>query len=367
MSLTAQAQMESEILNGLSKSFKDSKSGSAFRPGDIHLNSYVPYGISPGIAQFDLALGRPGVPAGRVIEIYGFEGCGKSSLALTLAAGVQQMGGLVFWQDTESSWDNGLAISRGVNPESGIILTQVGSIEGIFRQQEAILKELSAKGWKRPVLIVTDSITSSLPEQELKGEMVGDMRVGGEAKTIRRGIRRVWYKLAKQRIPLVYINHAVATNITAAFGKKSGAAGGHGIKFASALRIEMKQVSQLLKGKGTEQTRQGIRVLISFEKWKLGVNAQPKFEIDLLDASGFDKGTSLMEAYKEIGVAIGVSKEDLKMAGPDYFRELYQHWWNEAGLKGLVKPWGGQDNVENTGEDEEDAGDTDSGESEDGA
>jgi recombination protein RecA len=339
MSQTPEQAQFSNLLNLASKTFEKTHSGAVYRPSDIRLASFVPYGIPSGIAQLDLALGRTGLPAGKVVEIHGFEGSGKTTLALTIVAQIQRMGGAALWIDTENSFDPILAAARGVNTGTNLLVSYAGTIEAIYRQIEQMLAHIKVTGWERPFLFVVDSTAGVPTEQESVAELTGDARVGGEAKAIRRGVKRVWGPLGRQRIAAVFINHTVAANLTAGYGKKSQSAGGHAVKFAAALRIELKVKGQIAEGKDEEKVREGQKTLVTVEKWKGGPNRTPIFEVPLLDDFGFDQAGSLAAAF---GALDSLPGKGWKQAceDPAFFQQEYKRFYTLACEKGVMIPWG---------------------------
>src|SRR5574337_2064324 len=143
--------------------------------GDLHsatslsLSSVVPFGIPTGIPQLDLALSRPGYPVGRIIEMFGYEASGKSTLALHAVAEIQRMGGSVLWMDTEQVWDANRASQIGVDVhDSKLRVTAPESIEDVFKFMTFFLDALEAAGNKTPCMIVVDSITGVQSDENAK-------------------------------------------------------------------------------------------------------------------------------------------------------------------------------------------------------
>ena len=129
-----------DVYKHLKKSTKEDPHSRIFKAGDIKISGNVPYGILSGIPRLDFSLGRPGLPVGRVIEYFGFEMSGKTTAALHALAQAQRCGGGGLYIDAEYSWDEDRAIDIGIDPYTNFILSQVDTIEGIFRVLDETIK-----------------------------------------------------------------------------------------------------------------------------------------------------------------------------------------------------------------------------------
>lgn len=298
--MSADEELFDQLYSEMAKSVKDNKSGIVAKPGDIKLASFVPYGIPSGIPQLDLSISRPGLPVGKIIEFYGFEASGKTTAAYAAMAQCQRMGGGCFFIDTESSFDPKRAAACGVNPDKNLLLGEAKTIEGVFTQIDGMLDKLQKVNWKKPFLIVVDSITAAETEHESTKDLDAEAKVGDEAKAIRRGVRRIWQRVAALKVPVIFINHAIAKIGGSGWGKKSQAAGGHSLKFAAALRCEFAHISNVNKGDAEDKERVGAKIKITVEKLKGGTLRLPSFEAYLSNDRGFDFASSMLDALEHI-------------------------------------------------------------------
>jgi RecA/RadA recombinase len=287
--------------------------------------------------------------------------CGKTTAALHAIAEVQRKGGFACFIDAEHTFSPERAAQCGVNLDKLQVMS-AHSIEAIFEIACTYLDIVEKKGLgSKPVLIVVDSVTGSTIESEMteKKEYTKDQRVGGEAKAIRRGARRLSGILARGKATCILINHAIATNLTMAFGKKSGAAGGHGIKIMSSVRIEFKNVGTLKHKEDGVDIRDGQKISLTIEKLKNANLTMAKVPEVHLKENGFDRKLSLLNAAVMTG---WIEKDGVKnpmytieIAGEarqfkqnewtDIVRELggyktaYDIWLDRAQQTGHIQLW----------------------------
>lgn len=287
-----------DVWNNMAKVAKKNEHlGSLHMATDPYLSSVVPFGIPTGIPELDLALGRPGYPVGRIIEAFGFEGSGKTTLALHAVAQMQKMGGAVLWQDAEHCFDVSRAKGVGVNVEDPRFkIVSPDTIEDIWRWLELLVESVEGTKATKPVLCVVDSITGVSSEENDGKDAADADRIGTDARIIRKMARRLNPRLAKAKITTLFINHAIAK--TTGYGKQSMAAGGHAIKFFASTRIELAALGQLKEG----EERIGQKVQINAEKVKTAPLRFPKFDIALLNEGGYDFNGSLLQAMTNVGM-----------------------------------------------------------------
>lgn len=267
-----------KLLNLLSATRKDTTGKSQetlaiYKAGDLRLSSSIPYGIPTQLADLDLAIGKPGWPVGRVVELYGFEASGKTTLGLHAIAQAQAMGGSALFIDTERTFDASRARQIGVDPDN-MLVAEADTIEEIFSLMEQTLDNLEKVGYDKAFVIMVDSITGVATEDDTDKDFKAPDRIGSEAKTIRRGMKRINPKIAKQKVLALFVNHAVA-KITM-YGKQSQAAGGHALKFYSTIRVEVTNLGQI-KDENTK-IRSGQNVKVTVEKLKGAPLSLPSFE-----------------------------------------------------------------------------------------
>lgn len=345
------------IYKTIQKSAKEDKDSSIHKAGDISLNGSVPYGIPSGIPRLDLSIGRPGLPAGRVIEYFGFEGSGKTTAALHAIAQAQRMGGGGLYIDAEYAWDDERAEQIGVDIDTNFLIGEVNTVEGIFRQLDSTIQGKINAGYNKPFVAVVDSITGVTTEHEDKKEYGQEARVGQDARVIRGGMKKLMKDVAKSKICLIFINHAINKIGAMAFAKQSQSAGGHAIKFYSTLRCEFAATGQIKDDKDRD-LRLGQKVNINIEKLKKSRLEHPKIkDVHLLNDNGFDLTTELLEGAVQCGFVVHpkssqsytlqhpqvveFSKKDwkqvvLELGGPQKAYEMMLSWATE---QGILRPW----------------------------
>jgi recombination protein RecA len=202
--------------------------------------------IPTGALSLDIALGVGGVPRGRVVEIYGPESSGKSTLATHIVANAQKMGGVAAYIDAEHALDPGYAAKIGVNVDE-LLISQPDCGE------EALsIAEVLARSGAVDVIII-DSVAALVPRSELEGEM-GDAVVGLQARLMSQALRKLTAALARSRTCAVFINQ-IREKIGVMFGNPETTTGGRALKFYSSIRLEIRRVGGIkgLAGiKGTE-------------------------------------------------------------------------------------------------------------------
>lgn len=270
---------------------------------ELHLESLVPYGI-PVLPCLDIALGRPGIPVGRIIEFFGWEGCGKTSLALRSVASCQSMGGAALWIDAENAFPTKRARQLGVDTDPpNLIVAKCDTIESIVRTQETTVKQLAEINYTKPFMTVTDSITAVSTEKELEKDFNPEQRVGHEAKQIRAGLKRLANKLGSCMVPAIFINHNIGTppKGNSPYAPTSASAGGHALKFWSSVRVEITRIKDYHKQEKGEKIRTGQQVVMRVRKNRMGELARETFEVNLMNDIGFDVVDNLLDAYKMAG------------------------------------------------------------------
>lgn len=337
-----------DILEKLSKS---KNLPDVFAGTDIRLASHVPYGIPTGLPQLDLSLGRPGYPVGRIIELWGFEMSGKTTAALAACASAQRLGATVIWIDTEKAFDPRWASKCGVDPEN-LIVADADCLEEIWRIIEEAIDAVDGE----PLLIVTDSATAVISESSLEKDFGDEQRLGQDARVTRFALRKLNNRIAKKNVTCIFINHAIAKMVK--FGKLSQAAGGHGLKFWSSVRLEFARTGDLTEGKDKEKTRRGMKVNITTEKNKVMQTGRKVVPVELLE-HGFALEDGLFEAFKEIGFLENVNKltwffkptetQLTKAEWPSFVEkqggaaELYTYFLRAARDNGFIVPYGNHD------------------------
>ena len=246
--------------------------------------------VSSGIPMLDVATGG-GMPRGRIVEIYGPESSGKSTLALHLIAEVQRSGGKCAYIDSEHALDPFYAADLGVDVDD-ILLSQPDTAE----QALAIVEELTKTGAVE--VIVVDSVAAMVPRAELEGEM-GDSHMGLMARLMSQALRKITGNVAKTGTIVYFINQ-LRMKIGVVFGNPEVTSGGNALKFYSSVRMDIRKTGQIKDG--DEIIGQSVKVKVVKNK------IAPPFKIAEFDIE-YGKGASLEGQIVDLGVAKGILKK----------------------------------------------------------
>jgi len=196
-------------------------------------------GIPTGSLSLDMALGGQGIPSGRVIEIFGPESSGKTTLALHVIAQSQRSGGIAAFIDAEHALDPTWAKKLGVELET-LLVSQPGSGEEAMHITEMLIKSNAVD------IIVVDSVAALVPKKELEGE-IGDSHVGLQARLMSQTMRKLTGVIAKSKTSVIFINQ-IREKIGVMFGSPETTPGGRALKFYSSCRIDVRRIGQLKDG-----------------------------------------------------------------------------------------------------------------------
>jgi recombination protein RecA len=247
--------------------------------------------ISTGSIAIDHASGVWGMPRGRVIEIFGPEAGGKTTLTLHMIAEVQKAGGIAAFVDAEHALDPIYAAAIGVDVER-LLLSQPDSGEDALNVVDALVRS------KHVDLIVVDSVAALVPRAELEGQ-VGDQLPGAQARMMSQALRKISGVLSSSNAVLVFINQ-VRTKIGISFGNPETTTGGNALKFYASMRLDVRRISSITKS----EERIGNRVKVSFVKNKLA----PPFrhaEVDII----FGEGISSLGELIDLATGKGILKK----------------------------------------------------------
>src|SRR5205823_4469256 len=196
-------------------------------------------GISTGALSLDIALGGRGLPRGRIIEMYGAEASGKTTVALHAVANAQKAGGVAAYIDAEHALDPGWAKRLGVDLES-LLVSQPGSAEEALKIAEMLIKSNAVD------MIVIDSVAALVPRAEVEGE-IGDSHVGIQARLMSQAMRILNPTIARTRTCMVFINQ-IRQKIGVMFGNPETTSGGLALKFYASVRLDIRKIGTIKDG-----------------------------------------------------------------------------------------------------------------------
>jgi len=281
-------------------------------------------GISTGCLSLDLALGGKGIPRGRIVEIFGPESSGKTTLALTVAANAQKEGGVAACIDAEHALDPSWARKLGVNIDD-LLVSQPDSGEQALEICELLVRSNAVD------LIIVDSVAALIPKAEIEGEM-GDSIVGVQARLMSQAMRKLTGVIARSNCTVIFINQ-IREKIGVMYGSPETTPGGRALKFYSSVRIDVRRTGAIKEGDVTVGSRTRARVV----KNKIA----PPFrdaEFDIMYTEGISGTGDVLDlavearvvqksgawfSYGETRIGQGreVAKQFLK-DNPDLFKEI---------------------------------------------
>jgi recombination protein RecA len=245
--------------------------------------------IPTGALTLDTALGIGGVPRGRVVEIYGPESSGKSTLALHIVANAQKGGGLAAYIDAEHAIDPGYAAKIGVNVDD-LLISQPDCGEEALNIAETLARSNAVD------VVVIDSVAALLPKAELEGE-IGDSFMGLQARMMSQALRKLTAALSKSNTCAIFINQ-VREKIGIVYGNPETTTGGRALKFYSSVRLEIRRTGGVKSGDNVDS---GNRVKVKVVKNKMA----PPFRIAEFDIM-FNEGISRTGTVIDLGVEYGI-------------------------------------------------------------
>lgn len=247
--------------------------------------------IKTGALSLDLALGIGGVPRGRVVEIFGPESSGKSTLALHIVANAQRNGGIAAYIDAEHALDPQYAVKIGVNIDE-LLISQPDSGEEALNIAETLARSNAID------VIVIDSVAALVPKSELEGE-IGDSFVGLQARLMSQALRKLTAALSKSNTCAIFINQ-IREKIGVMYGSPETTTGGRALKFYSSVRLDIRRIGGI-KSAGSDATEIGNRVKVKVVKNKMA----PPFQVgefDILFNEGISRTGSIIDLATDYNI-----------------------------------------------------------------
>ena len=244
--------------------------------------------ISTGALSLDLALGVGGIPRGRVIEIYGPEASGKTTLTLSVIAQAQKAGGNAAFIDAEHAFDSTYAKKIGVNLDS-LLMSQPDTGEQALEIVETLVRSNAVD------VIVIDSVAALTPKAEIEGDM-GDSHMGLHARLMSQALRKLTAIISKSKTCVIFINQ-IREKIGVMFGNPETTTGGRALKFYSSVRLDLRCVNTIKKGDDII----GNHVRASVVKNKVAAPFK-KAEFDIYYDEGISYAASVLDAAEQYGV-----------------------------------------------------------------
>lgn len=280
--------------------------------------------IPTGALSLDIALGVGGIPRGRIVEIFGPESSGKTTVALHMVAEAQKMGGTAAFIDAEHALDPVYARNLGVNTDD-LLISQPDTGEQALDIAEALVRSGAVD------IIVVDSVAALVPRAEIEGEM-GDAHVGLQARLMSQALRKLAGAISKSRTVAIFINQ-IREKVGVMFGNPEVTPGGRALKFYASIRLDVRKQEALKQGNDVIGTRTKVKVVKN--------KVAPPFkqaEFDIIYGKGISREGNILELATELDIItksgawfsygserLGQGKENAReylSAHPDLCREI---------------------------------------------
>ena len=294
--------------------------------------------ISTGALSLDIALGVGGIPRGRIIEIYGPESSGKTTLALHLVAEAQKAGGVAAFIDAEHALDVHYARNLGVNTDD-LLISQPDTGEQALEITEVLVRSGAID------VLVVDSVAALVPRAEIEGEM-GDAHMGLQARLMSQALRKLTATISKSRCSVIFINQ-IRMKIGVMFGNPETTTGGNALKFYASVRMDIRRIGALKQGQDVIGNRTRVKIVKN--------KVAPPFketEFDIMYGKGISREGDLLDLGVECDVIdksgswfsygddrIGQGRENAKTflaENPDITKDIEQKVLDHYGMASLA-------------------------------
>jgi recombination protein RecA len=283
--------------------------GSVMRLGDS--NAYDVEAVSTGSLGLDIALGIGGLPRGRVIEIYGPESSGKTTLTLQVVAEIQKLGGTAAFVDAEHALDPSYAEKLGVNVND-LLVSQPDTGEQALEITDMLVRSNAVD------LVVIDSVAALTPKAEIEGEM-GDVQMGLHARLMSQALRKLTGNISRSNTMVIFINQ-IRMKIGVMFGNPETTTGGNALKFYSSVRLDIRRIGAIKSGEEVVGNQTRVKVVknkvappfreTEFEiMYGLGISREGEI-IDMGSTQGIIEKSGAWYSYK--GERIGQGKDNAR-------------------------------------------------------
>ena len=280
-------EKEEALKSALKQIEKDYGKGAIMRLGDAANNMNVEV-IPTGILPLDIALGVGGIPRGRIIEIYGPESSGKTTVTLHMIAEAQKNGGIAAFIDAEHALDPVYAKKLGVDIDN-LLISQPDTGEQALEIAEALVRSGAID------IIVVDSVAALVPKAEIEGEM-GDAHVGLLARLMSQAMRKLTGVISKSRTTAIFINQ-IREKVGVMYGNPEVTTGGRALKFYASVRLDVRKYDQVKQGTNVLGNRTRVKVVKN--------KVAPPFkvaEFDIMYGEGVSRESSLIDIAADLEI-----------------------------------------------------------------